>query len=115
MKLQERVNVWEGVPSPSGRGGREAPREGRGCRQILNPHPALSQRERVNLPRFGRAFYLALCAIVSLAVCSAFAQTPEPPSLQFARPQGAAAPPPVITLQDALERARKVDAAYQLA
>src|SRR5438093_11098445 len=61
----------------------------------------------------GNCFYLI--ALLIGAVCSAFAQTQEPPSLQFARPQGPAAPPPVITLQDALDRAKQVDAQYQLA
>src|SRR5437870_10813899 len=58
-----------------------------------------------------RFLYLVLLCSLS----SAFAQTPEPPSLQFARPQGPAAPPAVITLQDALERAKQVDAPYHLA
>src|SRR5213594_1625059 len=58
-----------------------------------------------------RFLYLVLLCSLS----SAFAQTPEPPSLQFARPQGPAAPPAVITLQDALDRAKQVDAQYQLA
>src|SRR5437667_2911920 len=58
-----------------------------------------------------RFLYLVLLCSLS----SAFAQTPEPPALQFARPQGPAAPPPVITLQDALDRAKQVDAQYQLA
>src|SRR3989475_1477095 len=58
-----------------------------------------------------RFLYLVLLCSLS----SAFAQTPEPPALQFARPQGRAAPPPVITLQDALDRAKQVDAQYQLA
>jgi len=61
----------------------------------------------------GNCFYLI--ALLIGAVCSALAQTPEPPSLQFARPQGPAAPPAVITLQDALDRAKQVDAQYQLA
>src|SRR5437762_13812006 len=39
----------------------------------------------------------------------------EPPSLQLVQPQGPAAPPPVITLQDALDRARRLDAQYQSA
>src|SRR5262249_22726367 len=56
--------------------------------------------------------YLAL--ILICGVSSAFAQISEPPALQFARPQGPAARPVVITLQDAIERARKVDAQYQL-
>src|SRR5437867_11918372 len=58
-----------------------------------------------------RFLYLVLLCSLS----SAFAQTPEPPALQFARPQGPAAPPPVITLQDALDRATQVAAPYQLA
>src|SRR3989449_8352883 len=58
-----------------------------------------------------RFLYLVLLCSLS----SAFAQTPEPPSLQFARPQGPAAHPAVITLQDALDRAKQVDAQYQLA
>src|SRR2546426_4143663 len=57
--------------------------------------------------------FLYLVSLCSLS--SAFAQTPEPPALQFARPQGPTAPPPVITLQDALDRAKQVDAQYQLA
>ena len=63
----------------------------------------------------GGEFCLYLFAILIGAVSSAFAQVSEPPSLQFARPQGPAAPPPVITLQDALERAKQVDAPYHLA
>src|SRR5881275_1033387 len=58
-----------------------------------------------------RFLYLVLLCSLS----SAFAQTPQPPALQFARPQGPAAPPAVITLQDALDRAKQVDAQYQLA
>src|SRR3989475_8658256 len=58
-----------------------------------------------------RFLYLVLLCSLS----SAFAQTPESPALQFARPQGPAAPPAVITLQDALDRAKQVDAQYQLA
>jgi len=48
-------------------------------------------------------------------ILQALAQTPEPPSLQLVQPQGQAAPPPVITLQDALDRAKKLDTQYQLA
>jgi len=43
------------------------------------------------------------------------AQNAPPPPLQLARPQGEAAPPPVITLQDALERAKKFDIPLQSA
>ncbi len=67
---------------------------------------------RCRIRPISKCLYLILIAAVS----SAFAQGPEPPpSLQFARPQGPGAPPPVITLQDALERAKQVDAPYQLA
>src|SRR5262245_56358961 len=47
---------------------------------------------------------------------SAEAQVPEPgaPS-PFARPQGAAAPPEIITLEDALTLARAIDAVLQSA
>jgi outer membrane protein TolC len=59
------------------------------------------------------------CLFISLILlCLAvptFGQAPELPQLQFARPQGPAAPPPVITLQDALERAKKIDLQYQIA
>jgi outer membrane protein TolC len=49
-----------------------------------------------------------------LIVCALFAlplhgQTIAPQPLQLAHPQGEAAPPLVLTLQDALERARKFD------
>ncbi len=37
------------------------------------------------------------------------------PSLQLVQPKGQAAPPPVITLQDALERAKKLDVQVQAA
>ena len=40
-------------------------------------------------------------------------QTSEAPPFQLVVPQGQAAPPPVITLQDALNRAQKLDAQYQ--
>lgn len=50
-----------------------------------------------------------------LMVSPALAQNVEPPPLQLVQPQGQAAPPPVITLQDALDRAKALDAQYQLA
>src|SRR6266481_2696772 len=57
---------------------------------------------------------LSICLVVTCAIPFAFAQTPElAPSLQLVQPQGSTAPPPVITLQDALGRARQVDAQYQ--
>ena len=54
-------------------------------------------------------------AVAFLIVPALFGQTPEPPPLQLVQPQGPAGPPPVITLQDALERARQIGAQYQLA
>jgi outer membrane protein TolC len=57
---------------------------------------------------------LLICAILVCAIPVASAQTPETaPPLQLVQPQGSTAPPPVITLQDALGRARQVDAQYQ--
>jgi outer membrane protein TolC len=50
-----------------------------------------------------------------LMLSPALAQNVEPPPLQLVQPQGQAAPPPVITLQDALDRAKMLDAQYQLA
>lgn len=49
------------------------------------------------------------------SVPSAFAQAEAPPPFQLVQPQGQSAPPPVVTLQDALERAKQVDAGYQAA
>jgi len=47
---------------------------------------------------------------------SLFAQQNQtPPPFQLVQPQGQAAAPPVITLQDALDRAAKLDVQYQLA
>src|SRR6267143_5831592 len=45
---------------------------------------------------------------------SAFAQNPPtvPPPIQLVVPEGQAAPPPVITLQDALDRAKQNDTQY---
>ena len=42
-------------------------------------------------------------------------KTENPPALQLVQPQGQAAPPPLITLQDALDRATRLDVQYQLA
>jgi outer membrane protein TolC len=50
-----------------------------------------------------------------LMLSPALAQNIEPPPLQLVQPQGQAAPPPVITLQDALDRAKMLDAQFQLA
>src|SRR5215471_4130683 len=45
-----------------------------------------------------------------------FAQKTETsPALQLVQPRGQAAPPPLITLQDALDRATKLDVQFQLA
>src|SRR5207247_5525582 len=70
--------------------------QGPGCGQVM----------KVCLP--------TIATILCLAVLAA-GQAPAPPQLQLAQPQGPAAPPPVITLQDALDRARKIDVPYQLA
>jgi outer membrane protein TolC len=53
------------------------------------------------------AFVLLTLQVVS--------QTPEVPPIPLVQPQGPAAPPPLITLQDALDRAKKLDAQYQAA
>lgn len=60
---------------------------------------------------------LLTCLILACAIPFASAQTPEAavPPLQLVQPQGSTAPPPVITLQDALGRAQQVDAGYQAA
>jgi outer membrane protein TolC len=42
-------------------------------------------------------------------------KTETPPAFQLVQPQGQAAPPPLITLQDALDRATRLDVQYQLA
>src|SRR5438128_2286922 len=60
---------------------------------------------------------MKLCLGFAVAFCSllpAFTQTAAPP-LQLAQPQGQAAPPPVITLQDALDRAKRLDVQLQAA
>src|SRR5215467_513981 len=46
---------------------------------------------------------------------SLHAQTPQTPALQLIQPPGQAAAPITITLQDALERARKLDVTLQAA
>src|SRR5437667_12172580 len=56
--------------------------------------------------------FALLILILVTGFVSAQAQEIAPP-LQLMQPQGPAAPPPVVTLQDALTRARQVDAQYQ--
>jgi outer membrane protein TolC len=60
-----------------------------------------------------------VCTVMVVAICTIppiFAQVTEPrPAFQLAIPQGPTAPPPLITLQDALERAKKLDAQFQSA
>ena len=59
--------------------------------------------------------WIAILATV-LSGLSLYAQNPPaPPQLQLARPVGPAAPPPVITLQDALDRAKQLDAQFRSA
>src|SRR6266850_501151 len=58
---------------------------------------------------------LMFIAIFLCLILTASAQSIEtPPPLQLVQPQGPAAPPQVMTLQDALDRARQLDAQYQL-
>src|SRR5206468_11371132 len=60
---------------------------------------------------FSRTF-----AIVILACVSAAAQEAQPPPpLELVHPEGANAPPAVLTLQDALQRARRNDTQFQTA
>ncbi len=60
--------------------------------------------------------YAGILLILICTVSFASAQTPQTvPPLPLVQAQGPAAPPPVITLQDALDRARQVDAQYQTA
>jgi len=57
---------------------------------------------------------LSFVVVAVVAIAPAVAQTDgNRPAFQLVLPQGAAAPPPVITLQDALDRARKIDAQFQ--
>src|SRR5262245_41767367 len=56
------------------------------------------------------------CTLLLLfTIPTLFAQTETPPVFQLAQPLGQAAPPLLITLQDALDRAVKLDVQYQLA
>jgi outer membrane protein TolC len=64
-------------------------------------------------PRLGKAGSLFF-SLLFASVLPAFAQTTEAP-LQLVQPQGEAAPPQVITLQDALDRAKKLDVQVQSA
>src|SRR3954467_6556633 len=65
---------------------------------------------------YGMKACLLICLIFVCAIPFASAQTAETaPPLQLVQPQGSTAPPPVITLQDALGRARQVDAQFQVA
>jgi outer membrane protein TolC len=58
-------------------------------------------------------FLISLLWLV--AAPAIYAQTSNTPQLQLARPQGENAPPMVITLQDALDRARRFDVQVQSA
>ena len=63
---------------------------------------------------------VAFAAASVLVTAAAYAQTPQAtppatPPLPLVHPQGAAAPPMVLTLQDALQRARGNDPTYQQA
>ena len=61
-----------------------------------------------------RRIFISLFSILA-AASWAVAQSNSGQPLPLAQLQGAAAPPVVITLQDALERARKLDAEVQSA
>ena len=61
-----------------------------------------------------RIFSVVLLSVLAAAPWAAAQNTPVP-RLPLAQAQGASAPPVVITLQDALERARKLDADVQSA
>ena len=50
-----------------------------------------------------------------LMMLQAVAPAAEPPLLQLAQPQGTAAPPALITLQDALDRAKRLNSQFQSA
>jgi outer membrane protein len=52
---------------------------------------------------------------ILILLAAALAHAQNPPALQLVEPQGPGAPPPVITLQDALERARAIDVQFQAA
>jgi outer membrane protein TolC len=56
-----------------------------------------------------------LVVVISLltAVIAGAQDAPATPPLQFVQPQGSAAPPVVVTLQDALDRARSNDAQFR--
>jgi outer membrane protein TolC len=56
-----------------------------------------------------------MSTVVLLMMLQLLAPAPEAPLLQLVQPQGQAAPPPLITLQDALDRARRLDAQFQSA
>ena len=58
----------------------------------------------------------AYTVLFLLTISPLLAQKAEPPpAFQLVQPQGQAAPPPLITLQDALDRATRLDVQYQLA
>src|SRR5262249_39299715 len=53
--------------------------------------------------------------LIAASVSMASAQEPQAPPLTLVHPEGPAGPPAVITLQDALQRARQNDAQFQTA
>src|SRR5215469_16874731 len=58
----------------------------------------------------------AYTVLFLFTISSLLAQKAETsPAFQLVQPQGQAAPPPLITLQDALDRATRLDVQYQLA
>jgi outer membrane protein TolC len=57
----------------------------------------------------GLAFAMIVSPSISKAQAPSQAPSGEPPEVEFIKPSGQAMPPATITLQDALERARKLD------
>ena len=58
---------------------------------------------------------IALVAALVAVPCVSAQNTGLGTPLQLVQPEGQSAPPPLITLQDALERARRLDAQFQSA
>ena len=90
------------------------------CAQTGNPTFHLEERYITRLHFYHRACFMiaGLLLISGMMLHTAAAQNEPPGSLQPAVPlaqpagSGQSAPPVTITLQDALERARKIDAQY---
>src|SRR5215831_7178803 len=97
----------------------EATDVGAGFTPARVPLGAIFQRRsrpRVRPRRHKAGAYIALFIVLFLATTlTSHAQGTQAPSLQLVQPQGPAAAPVVITFQDALDRAKRLDVTYQLA